>query len=58
MDAATSQESVAAFVEETLAGSGWQLDRVRRRGTRLEPPDWYWTTFALDINKDGQPGRS
>ncbi len=54
MDAATSQESVAAFVEETLAGSGWQLDRVRRRGTRLEPPDWYWTTFALDINKDGE----
>src|SRR5438477_96749 len=54
MDAATSQESVAAFVEETLAGSGWQLHRVRRRGTRLEPPDWYWTTFALDINKDGE----
>jgi hypothetical protein len=52
MDAATDRKSVADFVESTLAGTGWELAKVRERGTRLEPPDWFWTTFAITINKD------
>lgn len=54
MDLATSEESVVAFVEETLSGSGWTLDRIRRRGSRLEPPDSFWSAFAVHINKDGE----
>jgi hypothetical protein len=54
MEVATDKDSVAAFVNQVLAGTGWQTDAVRRRGTRLEPPDWYWTTFAVDISKEGE----
>jgi hypothetical protein len=52
MDETTSKESVAVFVEEVLAGSGWQVDSVHRRGTRLEPPESYWSVFNVDIYKD------
>ena len=52
MEDATSVEAVTAFVEEILAGSGWQLDRVRQRSSRLDPPN-YWTLFEVSINKDG-----
>ncbi len=52
MDVATSEDSVAIFAEQVLAGTGWQLDHVRRRSTRLEPPHWYWSTFAVEIYKD------
>lgn len=54
MEAATDKESVTVYVEQILSETGWQLDSVRRRSTRLEPPDWFWTTFAVDINKDGE----
>jgi hypothetical protein len=54
MDTATSEESVTAFVEEVVAETGWQLDSIRRRGTRLEPPDSYWSLFSVDIYKDGE----
>src|SRR5579864_1490301 len=54
MDEATSEASVVAYVEEILDGTGWQLDRVRRRGNRLEPPDSYWSMFGVDVNKDGE----
>jgi Phosphotransferase enzyme family len=53
MDEATSVEAVSAFVEELLAGSGWQLDRVRQRSSRLDPPN-YWSLFEVRINKDGE----
>lgn len=54
MDTATDKESVAAFVEETLAGTGWEIDSLRMRSNRFEPPDSYWSLFTIDINKDGE----
>src|SRR5919108_2798472 len=52
MDVATDREAVAEFVKGVLDGTGWEIARIRERGTRFEPPDWFWTTFAVDINKD------
>src|SRR2546428_13028866 len=54
MEAATDKESVAAFVEETLAGSGWEVESIRHRVDRLDPPNSYWSVFAVDIYKDGE----
>jgi len=54
MDVATDLESVAAFVESVLQGTGWELGKVRPRGTRFDPPDWFWSTFAVDIYKEGE----
>src|SRR5207237_3615682 len=54
MEAATDQESVAAFVDETLAGSGWEVDSIRRGSNRLDPPNSYWSVFGIDIIKDGE----
>src|SRR5437588_12444938 len=50
MDAATSEDSVAAYAEDLLAGTGWQVDSVRRRGNRLEPPDSYWSLFKVGVS--------
>src|SRR6266567_5743655 len=54
MEAATDQQSVAAFVEETLAGTGWEVDSIRHRVDRVDPPNSYWSLFSIDINKDGE----
>jgi hypothetical protein len=55
MDAATEKESVVGFAEESVAGSGWQVDQVRPHSNRMEPPDSYWSDFDVDIsNKDGE----
>lgn len=54
MELATSADSVAEFAEDLLAPSGWHVDSVRRSGTRLEPPDSYWSIFSVDIYKDGE----
>jgi len=54
MEAATDKESVAAFVEETLAGSGWEVESIRHRVDRVDPPNSYWSVFAVDIYKDGE----
>ena len=51
MEDATSVEAVSMFVDELLTGSGWQLDRVRQRSSRLDPPN-YWTLFEVSISKD------
>jgi hypothetical protein len=51
MDEATSEDSVRAFVQELVEPSGWQLGSVRRRASRFEPPNWFWTTFAITLNK-------
>src|SRR3979409_1379542 len=51
MDDAISMEAVTEFIDEVLAGSGWQIGRVKRRSSRLAPPD-YWTLFEVSINKD------
>src|SRR5260370_21034785 len=55
MEAATDKESVAAFVEEILAGTGWEIDSVRHRMDRMDPPNGSWSVFAGDIYKDEQP---
>ncbi|HEY1420047.1 MAG TPA: phosphotransferase [Candidatus Dormibacteraeota bacterium] len=52
MSAATDKSSVAGFVEEVLGGSGWELSAIKRRSSRLEPPDSYWANFDIAINKD------
>jgi hypothetical protein len=54
MEAATDPESVAAFVYETLAGTGWEVDSIRQRSNRIDPPNSYWSVFSIDINKDGE----
>jgi hypothetical protein len=52
MEEATNKASVTAFVEELLTGTGWELQAVRRRSSRFEPPDWYWTQFEITVNKE------
>ena len=54
MEAAVSDGSIVAFVEDVLAETGWQLESVRRRSSRLEPPDSFWTMFEVAINKDDE----
>ena len=54
MDLATDAEFVAEFVSEVLSGTGWNVDRIRPRGSRLDPPDSFWSAFAVHINKDGE----
>ena len=51
MEDATSVEAVTAFAEEILTGTGWQLDQIRKRLSRLDPPN-YWTLFEVVISKD------
>jgi len=57
MDEATDKASVATFVADLLAGTGWELQAVRRRSSRLEPPDWYWAQFDVIINQDEEERR-
>jgi hypothetical protein len=54
MDAATSEDSVVGFLDEVLDGTGWQIESIRRRGTKLEPPESYWSLFKVDINRVGE----
>lgn len=52
MEEATDKASVSAFIEDVIAGTGWDLQAVRRRSSRFEPPDWYWTQFEITVNKE------
>lgn len=54
MRAATDRDSLAAFAEEVLAGTGWEISRIRHRVDRVDPPNSYWSVHAVDINKDGE----
>ncbi|HKW06580.1 MAG TPA: phosphotransferase [Candidatus Dormibacteraeota bacterium] len=54
MRAATDKQAVADYAQEVLAGTGWEVTGVHRRGTRLEPPDSYWSVLSVDINKEGE----
>jgi hypothetical protein len=56
MEQVTSEASVSEFVEKLLDGTGWQLDRVRRRSSRLDPPVSYWTMFEVSV-RNGQVER-
>jgi len=51
MDAATGEDSVTAFVQDLVEPSGWQVGEVRRRSSRFDPPNWFWTGFRVTINK-------
>jgi len=51
MDEATDKATVASFVEDLLAGSGWGLQAVRRRSSKLDPPNWYWAQFDITISR-------
>src|SRR5258708_15792464 len=57
MDEATDKASVAAFVEDVLAGSGWELEAVRRRSSKLDPPDWDCAQLDILITKEGDARR-
>lgn len=57
MDQATDKAAVSAFAEEILTGTGWSLRKVRRKSSRFEPPDWYWTQFDILVNKDEEERR-
>jgi hypothetical protein len=51
MEEATSKAKVASFVDDVLAGTGWEVDSIRKRSTRLDPPT-YWALFNVNINKE------
>jgi phosphotransferase family enzyme len=57
MDEATDKASVSAFAEDVLHGTGWQVRAVRRRSSKLEPPDWYWAQFDVVIDKEDEEER-
>src|SRR5690349_6463995 len=52
MQEATSSEAVAQFSRAKLSGTGWEVARVRKRATRLEPPHVYWVIYEVTINKE------
>src|SRR5579871_2026257 len=54
MQEATSPEAVAEFATRKLAGTSWEIGRVRKRATRLEPPHAYWVIYEITINKDAE----
>lgn len=54
MRAATDRESLAAFVDEVLSGTGWEVSRIRHRVDRVDPPNFYWAVYAVDTYKGEQ----
>jgi hypothetical protein len=52
MEEATDKAAVSTFVQDVLAGTGWELHAMRRRSSRFEPPDWYWTQFEITVTKE------
>ena len=52
MQEATGLEAVAAFARQVLDGTGWEVGRVRKRASRLEPPHAYWVIHEVTVNKD------
>jgi aminoglycoside phosphotransferase (APT) family kinase protein len=49
---ATNHEAIGQFVEERiLPGTDWNLVRVRRKSTRLEPPHAYWVTYRVLLGR-------
>src|SRR5689334_2385929 len=57
MEEATSTDAVAEFARQVLDGTGWELDGVRKRASRLEPPFAYWVIYEVTINKEGEERR-
>jgi hypothetical protein len=49
---ATGHDAIGNFVEERiLPGTDWNLVRVRRKSTRLEPPHAYWVTYRVILGR-------
>ena len=49
---ATGHEAVGQFVQERiLPGTDWNLVRLRRKSTRLEPPHAYWVTYRVLLGR-------
>jgi hypothetical protein len=47
---ATNTEAVTRFLEEqVLAGTDWNLVKVRRRTVRLDPPHSYWALYRVTL---------
>ena len=54
MQEATGTDAVADFTRQVLDGTGWEVGRVRKRASRLEPPHAYWVIHEVTINKEGE----
>ena len=52
MQEATGTDAVAEFSKQVLGGTGWEVGRVRKRASRLEPPHAFWVIHEITINKD------
>ena len=51
---ATDEAAAGAFVAEILGDSGWQIESLRKRSSRLSPPDGYWAMYEVAIRKDDE----
>jgi hypothetical protein len=49
---ATDEPAVGAFVADVLGDSGWRIESLRKRSSRLFPPDGYWAMYEVVIRKD------
>src|SRR5437773_6273376 len=52
MQEATGTDAVSDVARQVLDGTGWELARVRRRFSRLEPPHSYWVVHEITVKKD------
>jgi hypothetical protein len=51
---ATSEDVVGEFVSALLAPKGWEVEEIRKRASRLEPPDRYWAMFEIQAKNDAR----
>ena len=51
---ATDEPAVGAFVADVLKDSGWEIESLRKRSSRLSPPDGYWAMYEVGIRKDAE----
>jgi hypothetical protein len=51
---ATDEPAAGAFVADALGDSGWQIASLRKRSSRLSPPDGYWAMYEVEVRKDAE----
>lgn len=49
---ATDEPVVGKFVAGVLGDSGWQVESLRKRSSRLSPPEGYWAMYEILISKN------
>jgi Phosphotransferase enzyme family len=49
---ATDEPAVGKFVADVLGDSGWRIEALRKRSSRLFPPDGYWAMYEVSVRKD------